>query len=109
MSCLGSGSEIKLAMTFIQEMKRNIMQRKPGTPISSVLDRALIFNEFETLEAAVPYIKRSAGIAEVNIVELSVGDDGTFQGKTKHGEMIETLVGVDRTVPGQPSLAFENI
>jgi hypothetical protein len=109
MSGLGSGAEVKLAMAFIQEMKRNIMQRKPGIPVSSVLDRTLVFNEFETLEAAIPYIKRSAGIAEISIIELSVGADGSFQGKTKHGDKVETLVAVDRTVPGQPSLAFENI
>jgi hypothetical protein len=85
------------------------MSRTPGTPMSSVLDRTLIFDEFETLDSAIPYIQRSAGIAEINVVELSVGIGGAFEGKTKHGEKVEVLIGVDKTVPGQPSLAFENI
>jgi putative intracellular protease/amidase len=85
------------------------MSRGRGTPMSSVLDRTLIFDEFETLDAAVPYIQRSAGIAEVNVVELCVGAGGAFEGKTKHGEKVEMLIAVDKTVPGQPSLAFENI
>jgi leucyl-tRNA synthetase len=106
---LGTGAEVKQAMVFVQEMKRSLMQRTPGTPMSSILDRTLIFDEFETLDAAVPYIKRSAGITEINVVELSVGEGGAFEGKTKHGEKVEMLVAVDKTVPGQPSLAFENI
>jgi hypothetical protein len=108
-STVGSGSEIKQAMGFIQEMKRNLLQQKQGTPISSVLDRTLIFNELETLNAAIPYIRRSAGIAEINVVTLSAGTDSTFEGRTQDGETVELLVPVDKTVPGQPSLAFENI
>jgi hypothetical protein len=106
---LGTGSEAKQAMPFVQEMKRSLIQRTPGTSISSILDRTLVFDEFETLDAAIPYIKRSAGIAEVNVIELSIGAKGSFEGKTKHGEKVEMLVPVDKTVPGQPSIAFENI
>jgi len=96
-------------MAFIQEMKRHLLQRAPGTSISSALDRTLIFDELETLEYAIPYIQRSAGIAEINVVKLSVGADGNFEAKTKHGDKVEPLVAVDKTVPGLPSLAFENI
>jgi leucyl-tRNA synthetase len=96
-------------MGFIQEMKRDLLQRKPGSPIESILDRTLIFDEFETLDAAIPYVKRSAGISEIVVVELSIGPSGTFECKTKHGEKVEPLVFVDKTVPGQPSYGFENI
>ena len=96
-------------MAFIQEMKRSLVSRPPGTPTSSVLDRTLIFDEFQTLHAAVPYIQRSAGITDITVVELSVGPGGAFEGKTKHGEKVDMLVPVDKTLPGQPSLAFENI
>ena len=77
--------------------------------MSSILDRTLIFDEFEALEFAIPFIKRSAGIAEIHVVELSIGEGGSFEGRTKHGDKVEMLVAVDKTVPGQPSLAFENI
>jgi len=77
--------------------------------MSSILDRTLVFNEFEMLDAAIPYIQRSAGIAEVKVVELSVGNDGVFEGHTKHGEKVALIVAVDKTLPGQPTLAFENI
>ena len=106
---LGTGAEVKHAMAFVQEMKRNLLQRTAGSPISSVLDRSLIFDEFETIDAVIPYIKRSAGIAEIKVVELHVGKDGMFEGRTKHDEKVEPLVPVDKTVPGQPALAFENI
>jgi len=106
---LGTGSETKQAMVFIQEMKRSLLTRPAGTPVSSILDRTLIFDEFEALNAAIPHIKRSVGIAEVDVVALSVGENGTFQGKTKHGENVEPLVAVEKTIPGQPSFAFENI
>ena len=96
-------------MVFIQEMKRSLLQRTPGTPISSILDRTLIFDEIETLDAAIPYIKRSAGISEINVVELSIGAQGSFEGTNKQGEKVEILIPVDKTVPGQPSIAFENI
>lgn len=90
-------------------MKRALLSRQPGTPVSSVLDRTLIFNELEVLDEAIPYIKRSAGIAEINVIELSVGENGVFEGKTKHGDKVELLVPVDKTVPGMPTFAFENI
>ena len=106
---LGKGAELKQAMVFIQEMKRSLLQRPAGTPISSALDRNLIFDEFAALNDAIPHIKRSAGITEVVVVELSVGENGTFQGKTRHGESVEPLVVVEKTLPGQPSFAFENI
>src|SRR5277367_6562841 len=95
---LGTGSELKQAMVFIQEMKRSLLQRPAGTPISSALDRNLIFDEFVALNDAIPHIKRTAGIAEIVVVELSVGDNGTFQGKTKHGKSVEPLVVVEKTI-----------
>ena len=106
---LGSGPEVKHAMPFVQEMKRSLLARPPGSPMSTVLDRTLIFDEFETLEAAIPYIKRSAGIAEIVVVKLVIGTNREFEGYTQHGEKVDLLVPVDKTVPGQPSIAFENI
>jgi hypothetical protein len=106
---LGAGPEVKVAMPFVQEMKRSLLARPPASPMSSVLDRTLLFDEFETLEAAIPHIKRSAGIAEIVVVKLVVGPEGQFEGYTQHGEKVEFLVPVEKTVPGQPSIAFENI
>jgi len=106
---LGTGSEVKHAMPFVQELKRSLLARPLGSPMSTILDRNLIFDEFETLEAAIPHIKRSAGIAEIAVIKLAIGANGEFQGYTQHGEKVELLVPVDKTVPGQPSIAFENI
>jgi hypothetical protein len=108
-SSLGSGQEVKQAMPFVQEMKRALVARRPGAPVSSVLDRTLRFNELEVLDDAIPYIQRSAAIKEVNIIELNVGEDGTFEGRTKHGEKVDPLVPVEKTIPGVPTYAFENI
>lgn len=108
-SSLGSGQEVKHAMPFVQEMKRALLARRPGTPVSSILDRTLKFNELEVLNDAIPYIQRSASITEINVIELSIGENGTFEARTKHGEKVEPLVPVDKTIPGVPSYAFENI
>jgi len=96
-------------MPFVQEMKRSLLQRQPGTSVTSILDRTLKFNELEVLDAAIPYIQRSAGITEIRVVELSVGENGAFEAKTKHGDVVEPLVSIDKAVPGMPSYAFENI
>jgi leucyl-tRNA synthetase len=106
---LGTGQEVKHAMAFIQGMKRDLVQRQPGTSMESILDRSLVFDEFEILDVAIPYIKRSTGIREIVVVKLSIGPNGTFECRTKHGEVVEPLVFVDKTVPGQPSYGFENI
>jgi len=108
-SSLGTGNEVKHAMVFVQDLKRHLLQRTPGTPMSSVFDRTLIFDEFVTLEEAIPHIKRSAGIADIVVVKLSTGAGGSFEGVSKHGEKVEPLVPLDKTIPGQPTLAFENI
>lgn len=96
-------------MPFVQDIKRNLLQRAPGSSVSSILDRTLTFNEHEALESAVPFIQRSAGITEIKVVQLSVGFDGKFEARMKNGDKIEPLVAVEKTVPGFPSLAFENI
>ena len=96
-------------MPFVQDIKRSLVQRPPGTSVSSILDRTLIFNELEALESAVPFIQRSAGITEIKVVELNVGSDGKFEARMKNGDKVEPLVAIEKTVPGFPSLAFENI
>ena len=106
---LGSGQEQKQAMPFVQNMKRNLVQRTPGTTVDSILDRSILFDEIEVLEAIIPYIKRTVEVIELDLVEISVGPEGTFEGKTKHGVKVEPQIAVDKTVPGQPSFAFENI
>jgi leucyl-tRNA synthetase len=106
---LGTGQEVKHAMVFVQEMKRSLLQRQRGTPVSAVLDRTLLFDEFKILEEAIPYIKRSAGIKEINVVELGIGPNEMLEGRTKGREIVAPLVPVDKTIPGQPAYAFENI
>ena len=54
MASLGTGQEAKHAMAFIQGMKRDLVQRQPGTSMESILDRTLIFDEFEILDVAIP-------------------------------------------------------
>jgi leucyl-tRNA synthetase len=108
-SSLGSGQEVKHAMVLIQELKRGLLQRRPDTPVSSVLDRSLIFNEFDILEKAIPYIQRSAGIAEIQIVAITIGEDGEFVTRMKDGTGAPALVPLDKAIPGQPTYAFENI
>jgi hypothetical protein len=96
-------------MPFVQNMKRNLVQRTPGTSVESILDRSILYDEVSVLEASIPYIKRIPGVVEVDVIELSVGADGSFVGKTKHGVKVEPQIAVDKTVPGQPAFAFENI
>jgi hypothetical protein len=106
---LGSALEVKQAMSFLQEIKKDLVERAPAIPVSSIFDRSIVFDEFEVLEAAISHIKRSAGIAEVCVVKIRVVGDG-FEGvMNQSGDKIDMLVSVDKAKPGQPVLAFENI
>jgi leucyl-tRNA synthetase len=80
----------KKVMPFIQEQKKLIAKEGPVA-----FDRALIFNEIETLEKAVDELKRALGFHTISIF----GHDQWPE------EYIKTA---ESAVPGVPSFSFKN-
>lgn len=80
----------KKVMPFVQEQKKLILKEGP-----SAFNRALIFNEIETLETAMDEIKRALGFHTV-----------TLLGHEQWAE--EDLKAAESAVPGAPSFSFKN-
>ena len=97
--------EMKKAMPFVQSLKKRL---RDGEPAASVLERKLAFDERKTLVAMVPGLKRAAGLAAVEIVEV-------VEGSKKGVDLLEgrevdvTAAVADSAVPGQPTFLFENV
>ena len=102
---IGKMGEMKRAMPFVQSLKKRL---RDGEPASSVLERKLAFDEKKTLVAMVPGLKRTAGLAAVEIVEVA---EGSKKGvNLLDGREVDVTAPVaDSAVPGQPSFFFENV
>jgi leucyl-tRNA synthetase len=102
---IGKMGEMKKAMPFVQSLKKRL---RDGEPASSVLERKLAFDEKKTLVAMVPGLKRTAGLAAVEIVEVA---EGSKKGvNLLDGREVDVSAPVaDSAVPGQPSFFFENV
>jgi leucyl-tRNA synthetase len=102
---IGKMGEMKKAMPFVQSLKKRL---RDGEPASSVLERKLAFDEKKTLVAMVAGLKRTAGLAVVEIVEVVEGSKkGT---NLLDGREVDVTAPVaDSAVPGQPSFNFENV
>lgn len=102
---IGKMGEMKKAMPFVQSLKKRL---RDGEPASSVLERKLAFDEKKTLVAMVPGLKRTAGLAAVDIVEV---EEGSKKGiNLLDGREVDITAPVaDAAVPGQPSFFFENV
>ncbi|KAI9279652.1 leucyl-tRNA synthetase [Sporodiniella umbellata] len=80
----------KKIMPFIQEQKKLIEKEGPDA-----FNRALIFNEVETLEKAVDELKRALGFHTISIF-------GHDQWPEEH------LKTAENSIPGVPSFSFKN-
>jgi leucyl-tRNA synthetase len=100
------GAGGKKAMPFVQSLKRRLQS---GEKASAVLDAKLPFDEGETLVAMVPGLKRTAGLAEAQIVAVV---EGSKKGKdlTGGGQEVDLAAPqAENAVPLQPTFFFENI
>ena len=79
-------------MPFVQEFKKRI--DKLGT---MAFNRALLFNEYDTLNMAKDFIQRSLGYDRVDILR-----------ENEATESEEKMV-VEIAVPGEPGVLFKNI
>jgi leucyl-tRNA synthetase len=102
---IGKMGEMKKAMPFVQGLKRRL---RDGEPASTVLDRKLAFDEKAILVAMVPSLKRTAGLAAVDIIQV---EEGSKKGKNvmEDKEVDVTSPNAETAVPGQPTFYFENI
>jgi leucyl-tRNA synthetase len=97
--------EMKKAMPFVQGLKKRLVGgEKPET----VFNRQLAFDELKTLENMVPGLKKAAGLAVVEVVQVEEGGKkGRVVGTEK---VVEGLPpNADAAVPGVPTFNFENV
>ena len=97
--------EMKKAMPFVQGLKKRLVS---GEKPEMVFNRKLAFDEVKTLENMVPGLKKAAGLAVVELVQVEEG------GKKGHvvgeGKVVEGLPPhAESAVPGVPTFNFENV
>ncbi|RIA97593.1 leucine-tRNA ligase, partial [Glomus cerebriforme] len=81
----------KRTMPFVQEFKKNV--DKLGT---MAFNRALLFDEYDTLNMSKDFIKRSLGYDKIDVLRESEAEND------------EKMV-VEIAVPGEPGVLFKNI
>ncbi|GAA5927076.1 hypothetical protein JCM1841_001908 [Sporobolomyces salmonicolor] len=86
----------KRYMPFIAQLKKRIAT----IGFSTAIDRQILFSETETLQAAMPYIRRSLGIDDISV---ALCDDG------KDGELGYVQPIVDAAEPGNPGIVLYNV
>jgi leucyl-tRNA synthetase len=95
--------EMKKAMPFVQGLKRRLVG---GERAETVFERRLAFDEVRTLRNMVPGLRRAAGLAQVDIVQVV---EGNKKGVRIDGTEVELPQGADGAVPGVPTFHFENV
>ncbi|KAH8601856.1 hypothetical protein B0O99DRAFT_648443 [Bisporella sp. PMI_857] len=97
--------EMKKAMPFVQSLKvRLISGEKPEV----VFSRKLAFDEVGTLKNMVAGLKKTAGLAVVELVEVAEGGkSGKIVGEEKEATGLPPTA--ESAVPGIPTFAFENV
>ncbi|CAI2172928.1 4836_t:CDS:10 [Funneliformis geosporum] len=81
----------KKTMPFVQEFKKRV--DKLGT---IAFNRALLFNEYDTLNMAKDFIQKSLGYDKVDILRCDEAAD-------------DEKIAVEIAVPGEPGVLFKNI
>lgn len=102
---IGKMGEMKKAMPFVQGLKRRLQN---GEPTSAVLEQKLAFDEKQTLQQMAASLKRSTGLADLEL--LAVEEGGKKGTSLIDGKTVEiSNVLAENAVPGTPTFVFENI
>ncbi|BGP10322.1 cytosolic leucyl tRNA synthetase [Rhodotorula toruloides] len=88
----------KRYMPFIAQLKKGIAQ----FGFQEAIDRHITFDEVATLNAAMPYIRRSLGMDDIEVLH-------TDSDKAKEGEPGFVASIVEAAQPGNPGLVLYNI
>lgn len=102
---IGKMGEMKKAMPFVQGLKKRL---QAGEPANVVLEQKLAFDEKETLKQMLAGLKRSAGLAVCDVLEVEEG--GKKGANIVDGQTVE--IGgpmAENAVPGTPTFFFENV
>ena len=97
--------EMKKAMPFVMSLKKRLMA---GEKSDVVFDRKLAFDEIQTLKNMVPGLKKAAGLAVVELVEVAEGGkSGKVVGEER--EVTGLPPQAEAAVPAAPTFSFENV
>ncbi|KII84124.1 hypothetical protein PLICRDRAFT_179802 [Plicaturopsis crispa FD-325 SS-3] len=87
----------KRVMPFVQALKKRITQLGPETAFR----RALPFSEVEALAEILPYLKKSLGLVDAEVLSVQ-------EARTKEGPGY-TLAIIDSSEPGSPAFEYRNV
>lgn len=101
------GKEMKKAMPFISELKKQISIEGA----EKVFNRELIFDELNVVKQSLDVLKKAPASCNVTEVEIVVFESGESTGESLEGEKVEIpqkVKSIENAVPGQPAVLIKN-
>lgn len=103
------GKDMKRAMPFINELKKQLTAEKP----EEVFNRELLFDEIDVVRQAIDSIKKAPTSINVSKVEVVSFGNGSATGKDvlseKEVDIPQKVKSIDNAVPGQPAVLIKNL
>lgn len=103
------GKDMKRAMPFINELKKQLSTEKP----EEVFNRELLFNELDVVRQAVESIKKAPTVLNVAEVQIIAFNNGSSTGKNiindSDVDIPPKVKSIENAVPGHPAVLFKNL
>ncbi|KAM0285779.1 hypothetical protein ACHAQH_001241 [Verticillium albo-atrum] len=99
-------ADMKKGMPFVQALKKRL---QAGEAEADVFERKLAFDETKVLISMVEYLKRSANLAEVQIIKAQEGGGGADVVTGAAVDKAAMPANAESAVPGSPSFLFANV
>lgn len=103
----------KDAMSFVQTVKSNVLNRGPNVPAKDVFERAQLFDEVNMLETVQSFIKSNVGVVSLSVVKV-VRSGEEVVGEVVYGNCGDLITNelppmAELAVPGTPQYWFTNV
>ncbi|GMM30343.1 leucine--tRNA ligase [Martiniozyma asiatica (nom. inval.)] len=102
------GKEMKRAMPFISELKKQLAIESP----EKVFNRELIFDELDVIKQSVEILKKAPTSCNVTEVEIISFENGSATGQNAARAEVEIpskVKSIENAVPGQPAVLIKNL
>ncbi|CRK25812.1 hypothetical protein BN1723_018239 [Verticillium longisporum] len=99
-------ADMKKGMPFVQALKKRL---QAGEAEADVFERKLAFDETKVLLSMVDYLKRSANLAEVQIIKAQEGGNGTDVVTGAAIDKAAMPANAESALPGSPAFLFANV
>lgn len=102
------GKEMKRAMPFISEIKKQISIKGA----EKVFNRELVFDELAVVKMTLEVLKKAPAACNVTEVEVVTFESGETTGTNLAGESVEIpqkVKSIENAVPGEPAVLIKNL